>query len=43
MPATLDAHQHFWELGRFDYGWLDAKPLAKIRRSFLPDDLKSKR
>ena len=36
----IDAHQHFWELGRFDYSWLDADALAAIRRSFLPQDLK---
>lgn len=35
----LDAHQHFWELHRFNYGWLDAPQLAPIRRNFLPADL----
>lgn len=35
----IDAHQHFWELGRFDYSWLDAEDLAAIRRNFLPSDL----
>ncbi|MFO0913877.1 MAG: amidohydrolase family protein [Pirellulales bacterium] len=35
----IDAHQHFWQLGRFDYGWLDAPALAPIRRDFLPADL----
>jgi L-fuconolactonase len=35
----IDAHQHFWEIGRFDYRWLDAAELAPIRRSFLPSDL----
>ncbi|HUY92569.1 MAG TPA: amidohydrolase family protein [Pirellulales bacterium] len=42
MPLTIDAHQHFWQLGRprpFDYAWLDAPQLAPIRRSFLPEDL----
>ncbi|HEX3870632.1 MAG TPA: amidohydrolase family protein [Pirellulales bacterium] len=41
MPV-IDAHQHFWQLGRepFDYSWLDAPPLATIRRSYLPADLK---
>ena len=38
---VIDAHQHFWELGRFDYGWLDAEPLAAIRRTYLPTDLKT--
>ncbi len=35
----IDAHQHFWELGRFDYTWLDDPQLTAIRRSFLPSDL----
>ncbi len=40
MPSTIDAHQHFWKLGRPGlYGWLDAPKLAPIRRDFLPDDL----
>ena len=35
----LDAHQHFWDIGRGDYGWLtpDAGP---IYRNYHPDDLK---
>jgi len=36
----IDAHQHFWQLGRFDYAWLDAPTLEPIRRDFLPADLK---
>src|SRR4051812_15392363 len=40
MALTIDAHQHFWQLSRpFDYRWLDAPPLAPIRRDYLPDDL----
>jgi L-fuconolactonase len=39
MSITIDAHQHYWELGRFDYSWLDTPELSKIRRSFLPNDL----
>ncbi|MBX9678414.1 MAG: amidohydrolase family protein [Gemmataceae bacterium] len=35
----IDAHQHFWQLGRFDYGWLDEPRHAPIRRDFLPSDL----
>ena len=38
--TRIDAHQHFWELGRFDYDWLNAEALTPIRRSFLPNDLK---
>lgn len=34
----IDAHQHFWQLDRGDYGWLTAD-LAPIYRDFLPNDL----
>jgi L-fuconolactonase len=40
MTPAIDAHQHFWELGRFDYRWLDAPALGPIRRTFLPEHLK---
>ena len=40
VAPRIDAHQHFWQLGRFDYGWLDAPQLNAIRRSYLPDDLR---
>jgi L-fuconolactonase len=42
MALTIDAHQHFWQLGRqpFDYRWLDAPQLKPIRRDYLPADLK---
>lgn len=38
----IDAHQHFWEIQRGDYGWLtpDLKPLYK---DFLPADLEPMR
>ena len=39
--TTVDAHQHFWELGRFDYSWLDSPELEPIRRTYLPEDLRS--
>ena len=39
MSSIIDSHQHFWQLGRFDYGWLDAEPVAPIRKSYLPTDL----
>ena len=37
----IDAHQHFWQLARGDYGWLraDAPHLAPLVRDFLPADL----
>lgn len=34
----IDAHQHFWQLARGDYGWLTPE-LAPIVRDFTPDDL----
>lgn len=40
MSHVIDAHQHFWQLGRFKYEWLNAPKLAKIKRDFLPADLK---
>lgn len=36
----IDAHQHFWELGRFDTRWLETAEHRPIHRSFLPADLK---
>jgi L-fuconolactonase len=35
----IDAHQHFWQLNRFDYSWLHAPELASICRDYLPADL----
>jgi len=36
---VVDAHQHFWDIGRFKYWWLT--PERKVlRRNFLPEDLK---
>ncbi|MBX3443539.1 MAG: amidohydrolase family protein [Planctomyces sp.] len=35
----IDAHQHFWQLGRFDTSWLNQPLLEPIRRDFLPADL----
>ena len=34
----IDAHQHFWQLERGDYGWITAE-LPAIHRDFLPPDL----
>lgn len=37
----IDAHQHFWQLSQpFNYRWLDNPALHRIRRDFLPADLK---
>jgi L-fuconolactonase len=36
----IDAHQHFWNLGRGDYGWMEGLPAgAPIRRTILPPEL----
>jgi len=34
----IDAHQHFWDLDRLDYGWM---PVGEniLRRNYLPEDL----
>lgn len=34
----IDAHQHFWDLSRDDYGWLSAAD-AVLYRDFQPGDL----
>jgi L-fuconolactonase len=34
----IDAHQHFWQLSRGDYGWLRPETGA-LYRDYLPDDL----
>ncbi|MBN8631186.1 MAG: hypothetical protein J0L76_10070 [Rhodobacterales bacterium] len=34
----IDAHQHFWQLGRGDYDWPNAS-VAPIFRDFGPHDL----
>jgi L-fuconolactonase len=34
----VDAHQHYWQPARGDYGWLAQAPAA-LQRSFLPADL----
>lgn len=35
---TIDAHQHFWQISRGDYGWL-APSLVPLYRDFGPSDL----
>jgi|SRR5215472_8102267 len=36
--AVIDSHQHFWEVGRFDYPWL-SPDLGVLYRDYLPVDL----
>lgn len=38
----VDAHQHYWQPARGDYGWLAQAP-AELRCSFLPEDLRPQR
>jgi len=41
MSRTIDAHQHFWQRGRFKGDvWLDEPQHRPISGSFLPEDLK---
>ena len=35
---VIDSHQHFWSLGRGDYGWL-TPGLQHLYRDFVPKDL----
>jgi L-fuconolactonase len=35
----VDSHQHFWQIDRGDYGWLNAADHPKIARDYLPRDL----
>ncbi len=42
MSLIVDSHQHYWQLSQpFDYAWLNDPNLAKIKRDFLPADLKA--
>lgn len=34
----VDAHQHFWQISRGDYGWI-TPDVSTLYRDFLPDDL----
>ena len=34
----IDAHQHFWQVGRFDYPWMSSD-LGVLYRDYLPHDL----
>lgn len=35
---TIDAHQHFWQVARGDYGWMTPE-LTPLLRDFGPEDL----
>ena len=34
----IDSHQHFWDVGRFTYSWMD--PESVLNRDVLPGDLR---
>jgi L-fuconolactonase len=36
----IDAHQHFWNPARGDYGWMDAAAAKPLRRSYMPQDMR---
>ncbi|HEU4711456.1 MAG TPA: amidohydrolase family protein [Pyrinomonadaceae bacterium] len=38
IPVIIDAHQHFWQLQRFDYPWMSSD-LEILYRDYLPYDL----
>src|SRR5215510_13670842 len=35
----IDSHQHFWQVGRFDYPWMSSD-LGVLYRDYLPSQLK---
>lgn len=35
----VDSHQHFWQVGSFDYPWMPDEP-SVLRRDYLPCDLR---
>jgi len=35
----VDSHQHFWQVGRFDYPWMSSS-VEVLYRDYLPDQLK---
>jgi L-fuconolactonase len=35
----IDAHQHFWDIGRLNYSWMPPDP-SPLRRNYLPSDLR---
>ena len=35
----IDAHQHFWNPARGDYGWMDSEGAKPLRRTIMPNDM----
>ena len=38
IRVRIDAHQHFWDIGQFEYPWMPPGE-SVLRRNYLPDDL----
>jgi L-fuconolactonase len=38
LKPVVDAHQHYWDARRFDYGWAD-QGLPALDRAYLPEEL----
>jgi len=38
MPGIVDSHQHFWQVGRFDYPWMTPK-VEVLCQDYLPPAL----
>ncbi len=36
----IDAHQHYWDIHRFNYFWMNERTPTILRQNFLPADLK---
>jgi L-fuconolactonase len=36
----IDAHQHYWDIHRFDYFWMNDRTPTILKQNFLPADLK---
>jgi len=36
----IDAHQHYWDVHRFHYFWMNEKTPAILKQNFLPADLR---
>lgn len=34
----IDSHQHYWDLTKFNYGWMGSGP-SPLKKNFLPGDL----
>jgi L-fuconolactonase len=37
QSSRIDAHHHFWQIGKFDYPWIE--PAGVLDRNFGPDEL----